>query len=304
MTSTRIETAMNDRHTPAAGHYATVARAIAFIRTHAEAQPGLETIAREVGLSPGHLQRVFSEWAGLSPKRFLQYLTKEYAKAALRQAHGTLDSAWQSGLSGGGRLHDLMVSCEAMTPGEIRRHGAGVRVEYGFSPTPFGTALLAWTDRGLCFLAFCDAARAPAREALRAEWPDAEQTENPARAGQLAAGIFSGARPATPLHLVLRGTNFQIKVWEALMHSQPGDLLSYGQLAARCGHPGAARAVGSAMAANTLAFLIPCHRVIRENGEIGHYRWGADRKQAIIAWEAACTEKHDIIHQDCPPPLG
>jgi AraC family transcriptional regulator, regulatory protein of adaptative response / methylated-DNA-[protein]-cysteine methyltransferase len=289
---------MNDQHLAPPRHYDVVARAIEFIGHHSDRQPELADVARAVSLSPMHLQRVFSEWAGISPKRFLQYLTKEHAKAALRASRDTLGSALSSGLSGGGRLHDLMINCEAMTPGEVGRMGAGVTVGHGFAATPFGTMLLAWTARGLCFAAFCDTDRAPALLALQTEWPAAALQEDGARAAEFAACIFGNTPLCAPLHLLLRGTNFQIKVWEALIRSQPGDLLSYGQLAERCGHPGAARAVGSAMAVNTLAYLIPCHRVIRENGDIGQYRWGALRKHAIQVWEAERGTRHDAAHQD------
>lgn len=271
-------------------HFAVVARAIAYLRATAPQQPTLEQVAAAVHLSPFHLQRLFSEWAGVSPKRFLQYLTKEHAKRELARANDVLTVAAEVGLSGGGRLHDLMVSCEALTPGEIRAGGAGLAICHGFAPSPFGPALVAWTGRGICHLAFCSGDE-PARLAeLAGLWPRATLQRDDAQAAELMKRIFPGSAPASPLHLLLRGTNFQIKVWEALLRCPPGRLLSYGELARRAGAPAAPRAVGSALAANTIGFLIPCHRVIRDSGEVNHYRWGSERKLAMLGWEAAQAE--------------
>jgi AraC family transcriptional regulator, regulatory protein of adaptative response / methylated-DNA-[protein]-cysteine methyltransferase len=265
--------------------YAAVARAITFIRANAARQPELAEIAAAAHLSEFHLQRLFSSWAGLSPKRFLQYLTKEHALTALRASAGMLDAALDAGLSGPGRLHDLMVSCEAMTPGEIRALGASVELRHGFAATPLGEALFGWTPRGLCHLAFCDDDHAAQLDVLGKDWPAAVFVRDDAAAVLLAARVF----PATPtpgkLHLLLRGTNFQIKVWEALLKIPPATLISYGDLAARVGRPQAARAVGSAVAANSIAYLIPCHRVIRGDGDSSNYRWGVERKLALRAWE-------------------
>lgn len=266
--------------------YATVARAIEFIRTHAEHQPGLAEIAAAVGLSTYQLQRLFSAWAGLSPKRFLQYLTKEHARQALRASADVLDAALGAGLSGPGRLHDLMVSCEAMTPGEIRALGRGVELAYGLAPTPCGDALFGWTARGVCHLAFCDSDHDGQLDALRRAWPAAALRRDDAAARALAARVFPAAPQPGRLHLVLRGTNFQIKVWEALLRIPPATTISYGTLATLAGEPSAQRAVGSALAANRIGYLIPCHRVIRADGACGNYRWGAERKLALRAWEA------------------
>ncbi len=273
----------------AARHYAIVARAIAFIRAHARSQPGLDEVAAAVHLSPTHLQRVFAEWAGISPKRFLQYLTKEHALTALRASSGTLDAALDAGLSGPGRLHDLMVSCEALSPGEIRAQGAGVELRHGFAPTPLGEALFGWTPRGVCHLAFCDDDHAAKLDVLRKGWPAADFVRDDEAAHALAARIFPARPTPGKLHLLLRGTNFQIKVWEALLKIPPAALVSYGRLAGHLGQPRAARAVGSAVAANTVAWLIPCHRVIREDGESSNYRWGVERKLALHVWEQART---------------
>lgn len=271
----------------ASRHYRTVARAIDFLRRHARHQPTLEEVAAAAHMSPFHLQRLFTEWAGISPKRFLQYLTKEYARERLAASADTLSAALDAGLSGTGRLHELMVSCEAMTPAEVRAAGRGLAIGHGLGPTPFGEALVAWTPRGVCHFAFLvEPATATVDEFLR-RWPEADHRRDDDAARALLAHIFTATPARGTLHLVLRGTNFQIKVWEALIRTAPGELLSYGQLASRLGMPRAARAVGGAVAANAIGLLIPCHRVIRESGEVGDYRWGPSRKLALLGWEAA-----------------
>ena len=271
----------------AARHYETVARAIIHLREHAASQPGLDELAGAVGLSPFHLQRLFAEWVGISPKRFLQFLTKEYAREQLARSTDVLETSERAGLGSASRLHDLMVSCEAMTPGEVGQAGAGLRIGFGLGPTPLGRALVAWTARGICELAFVDGPEAMAVSAIAAQWPRAHSERDDAAAGALLARVFAELPERGRLHLVLRGTNFQIRVWQALMRTQPGEQLGEGELARRIGSPGAARAVGGALAANRLAWLIPCHRVIRESGEPGRYRWGEPRKQAALGWEAA-----------------
>ncbi len=267
-------------------HYEVIARAIAFIRSHARSQPTLEEIADAVHLSPCHLQRLFADWAGISPKRFLQYLTKEYAKQQLAASADVLTVAENAGLSSTSRLHDLMVSCEAMTPGEIKSAGRGMAIGYGFAPSPFGDVLAAWTSRGICHFAFCVADEAAMLAELSALWPHAALTRDDGRARELLLQIFPQTPRRGAVHLMLRGTNFQIKVWEALIHTEFGRVVSYRQLARQAGAPKAQRAVGSALAANTIAFLIPCHRVIREGGDVGNYRWGPERKLALLGWEA------------------
>ena len=266
--------------------YERVACAIGFIREHARDQPSLEAIAAAVHLSPYHLQRLFGEWAGLSPKRFLQYLTKEYARQQLQAAEDVLSVSVGAGLSSTSRLHDLMVSCEAMTPGEIRSGGEGLAIGYGYAGSPFGEAIIAWTQRGICHLAFVAGGRSAMGAELVAAWPRATVTRDDGQADALLRQVFAETPSPGRLHLVLRGTNFQIKVWEALMQVGCGQVLSYRQLAGQAGCPGAQRAVGSALAANSIAWLIPCHRVIRGSGEVGDYRWGSERKQAMLAWEA------------------
>ena len=279
-------------------HYQIVAQAIAFISKNQAQQPTLSEIANAVHLSEQHLQRIFSAWAGISPKRFLQYLTKQHAKQALRHSADVLGAALASGLSGSSRLHDLMVSCEAMSPGEIKSRGKGINISYGLAATPFGNGVFAWTARGICYLAFSDEIALTEKE-LSSEWPAAMLLRNDTQAEKLANRIFYAAPKPGKLHLLLRGTNFQIKVWEALMAIPPSQLISYSQLAAMAGSPKAQRAVGTAMAGNTIGYLIPCHRVIRENGELGDaFRWGKDRKLAMQVWDAGQAETSAGINQD------
>ncbi|MBK6639223.1 MAG: methylated-DNA--[protein]-cysteine S-methyltransferase [Rhodocyclaceae bacterium] len=267
--------------------YTTVEKAIHYLRAHAHEQPDLADIAAAVHMSPHHLQRVFSEWAGISPKRFLQYLTKDYARKQLARTIDTLSVATDAGLSSTSRLHDLMVSCEAMSPGEIQSGGRGVIIGYGVAVSPFGDALIAWTARGVCHLAFYQQNSPALLSELQELWPHACLEQQDMKAGAWLERIFPRSPTRGTVHLVLRGTNFQIKVWEALLNVASGELRSYSQIAAMIGSPRAARAVGSALAANTIGYLIPCHRVIRESGDINHYRWGTPRKQAMLAWEAA-----------------
>jgi AraC family transcriptional regulator of adaptative response/methylated-DNA-[protein]-cysteine methyltransferase len=274
-----------------ARHYALVARAIAYIRENSKRQPTLEQVGSAVHVSPFHLQRLFAEWAGVSPKRFLQYLTKEYAKQKLLSSHDVLSVSEDAGLSSTSRLHDLMVSCEAMTPGEIKAGGEGLEIIYGFAGSPFGEAIVGWTRRGICHFAFSVGNHETMTSELVMYWPNAQYGRDDVQARHVMQDIF----PATPsrgnVHLLLRGTNFQIKVWEALIHTEFGRVISYQQLAERAGRPRAQRAVGSALAANHIGFLIPCHRVIRESGDAGNYRWGSDRKLAMLAWEAGKTSQ-------------
>jgi AraC family transcriptional regulator of adaptative response/methylated-DNA-[protein]-cysteine methyltransferase len=272
----------------AARDYERIARAIGYLRRHTMEQPDLAAAARHVNLSEHHFQRLFTRWAGVSPKRFTQYLTLEHAKSRLAGAGGVLDLAGAVGLSGPGRLHDLFVTLEAMSPGEYRAGGAGLAIRYGVHPSPFGPALVAVTPRGICGLHFVGEDRGAARR-LRADWPGAELREDPAGTAPLADAIFRplASNAERPLALVVRGSNFQIKVWRALLELPAGSLASYGRIAARVDAPGAARAVGSAIGANPIAWLIPCHRVIRETGMLGGYRWGIDRKAAMLGWEAA-----------------
>jgi AraC family transcriptional regulator, regulatory protein of adaptative response / methylated-DNA-[protein]-cysteine methyltransferase len=270
--------------------YTTISRAIDYIRTQADQQPTLAQIAAAVNLSEYHLQRTFSEWAGLSPKRFLQFLTKEYAKSALRESKDLLTTSLESGLSGPGRLHDLMISCEAMSPGEIKRQGEGVNMIFGMAMSPFGNALIAWTTRGICHLTFCSGNCQEQQRELFQVWPNAKIERDDGAALELLHKVFPAEPKPGKLHLLLRGTNFQIKVWEALLNIGSAQIISYTTLARMASSPNAQRTVGTALAANRIGVLIPCHRVIRQSGEQGLYRWGTTRKQAIQAWEAARNE--------------
>jgi AraC family transcriptional regulator of adaptative response/methylated-DNA-[protein]-cysteine methyltransferase len=271
--------------------YARVERAIRYVDANRRRQPELREIAESVHLSEHHFQRLFLRWAGISPKRFLQFLTKEDAKRRLRDCATVLDAALESGLSGSGRLHELLVECEAVTPGEIRRGGEGTEIRYGFHPTPFGECLLALTARGICGLRFVGpAGRSAEFQALSGEWPKARWIRDPERTGALAARVLAGLareRAQERVRLHLHGTNFQIKVWEALLRLPEGCVTTYSALARSIGHPGAARAVGSATGRNPIALLIPCHRVLRSVGDLAGYRWGGPRKRAMLAWEAA-----------------
>jgi AraC family transcriptional regulator of adaptative response/methylated-DNA-[protein]-cysteine methyltransferase len=241
-------------------------------------------------VSPHHLQRVFSRWAGLSPKRFLQYLTVDHARVVLAETRSVLEAAFETGLSSPGRLHDLMVTVDAMTPGEIRSAGAGLHVRHGLVDSPFGGCFIAVTDRGVCWLSFPDGGDAEmTRDELIARFGNAEHIEDPDEIASWRDRIFARLAPTStdPLPVLLSGTNFQLKVWEALLRVPPGGLCSYSDLAASMGRPTATRAVASAVASNHIAYLIPCHRVIRAMGSFGRYRWGAARKRAIVGWEQA-----------------
>jgi AraC family transcriptional regulator of adaptative response/methylated-DNA-[protein]-cysteine methyltransferase len=274
--------------------YDRIARAIDFILDKAGEQPTLETIAAHVHLSPFHFQRLFSRWAGVSPKRFLQYLTVERAKALLNDAAPLLEVSQAVGLSGTSRLHDSFVSIEALSPGEFKRRGRGIAIDYGVHQTPFGRGFVAATARGICKFSFLEEGTDMSQPLAELEhsWPQARLSENPPLVRELLASMFTTSRPPDrPLSLLVTGTNFQINVWKALLRIPPGALVSFGQLAAALGHPRSARAVGNAVARNPVGFLIPCHRVIRDNGCIGDYHWGVIRKYALHAWESAALDR-------------
>ncbi|HEY9100123.1 MAG TPA: methylated-DNA--[protein]-cysteine S-methyltransferase [Thiobacillus sp.] len=269
--------------------YDRIADAIAFIASRVERQPTLDEVADHVHLSAFHFQRLFSRWAGVSPKKYLQVLTVERAKQLLDQAQPVLDVSNALGLSSGSRLHDHFVQLEAVTPGEFKLKGAGLQIEYGVHDTPFGQAFIATTPRGVCSLAFLDQSGLEgALLALQKRWPLAAVHENHASTRTVIATMFGTPdQTKQPISLYVTGTNFQVSVWKALIQVPPARLASYADIAAAVGCPRAARAVGSAMGANPVAFLIPCHRVIRQTGHWGGYRWGETRKQAIHAWEVA-----------------
>jgi len=279
-----------DADVEACEDYRRIERAIAFLQEHYLAQPDLAAIAKHVHLSEFHFQRLFTRWAGVSPKRFLQFLTLEHAKKQLAESKAVLDVAFGTGLSSPSRLYDLFVTVEAVTPGEFKSRGAGLKIRYGLHATRFGTCLLAVTERGICRLAFVPRARKDeAVEELKRQWRDAQVVESPSTTAAFLERIF--ARPQsndeTPLNLLLAGTNFQLKVWQALLRIPIGAVISYQTLACEVCSGRASRAVANAVANNPIAYLIPCHRVIRNTGVIGDYRWGSVRKRALLGWEAA-----------------
>ncbi len=273
--------------------YQKVADAIAFIHQHRSEQPSLSAVAQHLGLSDYHFQRLFTQWAGISPKRFLQYLTVEHAKANIAQTRSLLSLSSDLGLSGPSRLHDLFVSIEGMSPGEFKMGGEGLQIYYGLHDTLFGTVAIAATLRGICSLQFYDAdelcGEESAKAALVQAWPQADLIRGNGVTQPLCDRIFSpiAAQPTEPLTLLVKGTNFQLQVWRALLKIPPGALATYQTIASIVDRPTAARAVGTAIGKNPIGYLIPCHRVIRASGEVGGYRWGAERKQAILGWEAA-----------------
>lgn len=277
-----------------------IASVIEYINRHRREQPSLEELAECVDLSPHHFQRLFSRWAGISPKKFLQCLTAKAVKEHLQNGKSVLESAYAEGLSGPGRLHDLSVLLEAASPGEIKSGGAGWTIFAGIADSPFGNCLIAESPRGICKLAFLDeqppATKTPAAEhEIAMDWPQAEIVWDHQRAKSVATGIFShaarkvGDRPT--LSCLVQGTAFQVKVWQALLQIPTGQFTTYGKVAAAIGNPKASRAVGSAIGKNDIGYLIPCHRVIRETGVVGEYRWGSLRKQALIAREMALGSK-------------
>jgi AraC family transcriptional regulator of adaptative response/methylated-DNA-[protein]-cysteine methyltransferase len=270
--------------------YARVCRAIRYLRDNWQAQPPLEEIAAQAGLSPSHFQRLFKRWAGISPKEFLQALTLNHARAMLRDSASLLDTALEVGMSGPARLHDLFVDHEAMTPGEYKRRGAGLTMSRGFHDSPFGRALIMTTRYGVAGIAFADdESEEPAvLEEMMERWPDATYRHDPAATAPAAARIFEPDRwrSEDPLKLVLIGTDFEVRVWETLLTLPMGHAVTYSDIAARVCTPKAARAVGGAVGRNPLAFVVPCHRVLRKGGGLGGYHWGVTRKQAIIGWES------------------
>ena len=269
--------------------YERVEKAIQFLAENFHSQPSLNQIAANIHVSEYHFQRLFSRWVGISPKRFLQFLTKEYAKTLLEKSINLLDVTYESGLTSPGRLHDLFVTCEAVTPGEYKAQGEGLEIAYGYHATPFGECMLARTDRGICGLSFVqNDDRRPVFASLAHRWQNAKLIENPDATRPLIKRIFnpSEEKDSTTLHLVLSGTNFQIKVWEALIKIPMGAVVSYEDVAAHIGMPKASRAVGNAVGNNPVSFVIPCHRVIRKTAEFGNYGGGVARKLMILGWEA------------------
>ena len=273
--------------TPLSDDYLRIEQAILYLENHYRDQPALEEVAENLGLSEYHFQRLLTRWAGVSPKRFLQFLTKEGAKELLDRSENLLDTTHQVGLSSLGRLHDLFVTAEAVSPGEYKSRGAGVTIRYGLHPTPFGKCLIATTERGICHLSFVQTTEGEAIDQLISDWKQARMIEDYKSTVPLIEPIFDlrNSHRGKPLNVHLRGTNFQLKVWEALLQIPLGEVTTYAGIASRIGNPRATRAVGTAVGHNPIAVLIPCHRVIRKVGDFGNYRYGALRKKALLARE-------------------
>jgi AraC family transcriptional regulator, regulatory protein of adaptative response / methylated-DNA-[protein]-cysteine methyltransferase len=278
--------------------YSRIEQALKFLEAQARQQPSLAALAGHLGLSEFHCQRLFRRWAGISPKDFLQCLTLQRAKELLAESRSLLETSLEVGLSSSSRLHDLFLGLEAMTPGEFKRQGVGLTLRWGVHPTPFGAALFAATDRGLCALSFLETA-APGKDLgeLQARWPGAILAEEPRYTqsfAQAVVGRMKGEQTA-PLPLVLKGSSFQLQVWKALLRIPEGALVTYGDLASLAETPKASRAVGSALAMNPIGYLIPCHRVIRATGALGEYHWGSPRKRALVGMEGArCAARERV----------
>lgn len=277
-------------------NYERIAAAIRFIEENRQEQPKLEAVAEHVNMSPFHFQRIFQEWAGITPKHFLQYLNVEYAKYILQKTHASLlDTAYEVGLSGTGRLHDLFVNIEGMTPGEYKNGGENLSINYSFAESPFGEIFVASTSKGICCMEFADNHEI-AFNFLLQKFPNAKFSQIVDKIQQNALFIFTQDwSKLKEIKLHLKGTDFQLKVWDALLKIPMGGLTTYGDIATEINNPKACRAVGTAIGENPVAFLIPCHRVIRSSGALGNYHWGEIRKTAIIGWEAAkCGIKENI----------
>jgi AraC family transcriptional regulator, regulatory protein of adaptative response / methylated-DNA-[protein]-cysteine methyltransferase len=273
----------------AADDYAIVRRAIGFITQNWRTQPDIEAIAHAVGVAPDELHHLFRRWAGLTPKAFLQALTLHHARALLRDSASVLDAAYEVGLSGPGRLHDLFVTHEAMSPGEWKSGGEGMLLRYGFHPSQFGLALVIASARGLAGLAFADAGEEAATLAdMQGRWPKAQYVEDLSGTAPIARRIFDSAmwRPEAPLRVVLIGTDFEVRVWETLLGIPLGKASTYSDIARKLGRPKAARAVGAAVGRNPISFVVPCHRVLGKSGDLTGYHWGRTRKHAMLGWEA------------------
>ncbi|MDQ1161068.1 AraC family transcriptional regulator of adaptative response/methylated-DNA-[protein]-cysteine methyltransferase [Chryseobacterium sp. SORGH_AS 447] len=268
--------------------YERIAKAIAYIRSNFKLQPGLEEVAEEISLSPAHFQKMFSDWAGTSPKKFLQFISLEHAKSLLKEEKASLfDTAYETGFSSTSRLHDLFVKIEGMSPAEYKNGGKSLNINYSFSGSPFGNVIAASTEKGICYLAFENDIQKALGD-LRAKFPNASFFEKQDDFQNTALSIFSTDwTELKTVKLHLKGTDFQLKVWESLLTILMGKLSTYGTLAEKIGHSKASRAVGTAIGSNPVAFLIPCHRVIQSSGKIGGYMWGIDRKQMMIGWESA-----------------
>lgn len=274
-------------------NYQRIEEAIQFLETNFQRQPELDEVAEHIHLSPFHFQRIFTEWAGISPKRFLQYLTVDFLKEKLQESRNLVEAAEAAGLSSQSRVYDLFTTLEGVTPQEYKQHGAGIRIEYGYHETPFGLALMGITERGICWLSFLSADSDPKieLESMKQHWHNSVFHQDQDLTSSFIERIFQAkTNPASKLHVFVKGTNFQLKVWEALLRVPMGSVTTYQGIAQTMGSPKAMQAVGSAVGANHIAYLIPCHRVIRKNGVLGEYRWSSSRKKSIIGWELARTE--------------
>lgn len=278
-------------------NYRRIAKAISYLEKNHREQPSLDEIAAQVHLSKFHFTRIFKRWAGVTPLQFIQFLTLEFSKAQLDAYSSVLDSAHNAGLSGPGRLHDLFVTFDAITPGEYKQQGQGLKINYGIHSSPFGTCLLAVTSRGICYLGFGDDTTEELLNDCFQRWPKATFTEDPQKTGVLVEAIFTShtSTPSKPFHLLLKGTNFQIQVWKALLTLPRGQRISYQGLATLLGKPQAYRAVASGVAANPVGYLIPCHRVISKSGRLQKYRWGVERKKMLLGWEAARNKPQNSL---------
>jgi AraC family transcriptional regulator of adaptative response/methylated-DNA-[protein]-cysteine methyltransferase len=277
-------------------NYQRIAQAIEYLEQNFQRQPNLDDVAEKVHISPFHFQRIFSEWAGISPKRFLQFLTISFLRNKLQETASLTDAAAAAGLSGQSRVYDLFTTLEAVTPLEYKLAGSGIRIEYGFHETPFGLCLIGITERGVCWLSFLQSDEDPmkALQSMKEHWHNSVFHENPEMAGLYVERIFyadplTTKKDSAKLHLFVKGTNFQIKVWEALLKIPIGNVTSYQQIAKSIQNPDAMQAVGSAVGSNHIAYLIPCHRVIRKDGVLGEYRWSPIRKKVMIGWEMGKT---------------
>jgi AraC family transcriptional regulator of adaptative response/methylated-DNA-[protein]-cysteine methyltransferase len=272
-------------------NYARIEQAIQYLEKNFDRQPDLDEVAELVHLSPFHFQRIFTEWAGISPKRFLQFLTIDFLKTKLQSSRNLAEVAETAGLSGQSRVYDLFTTLEAVTPQEYKLNGLGISIEYGFHDSPFGSCLLGVTERGICWLSFLNTDEDPTYELekMKEHWRNSIFQHNQKMTNEFLLNVFSHTPPRSQpkLHLLVKGTNFQVKVWEALLKIPMGGVTTYQEIAKSLQNPNALQAVGSAVGANHVAYLIPCHRVIRKNGVLGEYRWGAGRKKSIVGWEMA-----------------
>jgi len=281
---------MLNEFTEQSENYQRIEQAIEFICEHFKDPPSLDEMAASVNLSRYHFQRLFKRWAGVTPTQFTRYLTVEYAKGKLREAKSIFDTTLDAGLSSPGRLHDLFVTFEAVTPGDYKKRGADMEIQYGFHPTPFGTCLLGLTNRGICSMRFISPeGRESALTTLNQEWPRAHFVENQQSTQPILQRLFAPLQEGKmrPFHLLLKGTNFQVQVWRALLSIPPGTMVSYQDVANQVATTSAVRAVANAIAHNPIGYIIPCHRVISKAGHTHHYRWGDTRKKAMLGWEAS-----------------